>query len=54
LVVARLDPAPPSPPAAGLDGAIVLTGATTAAMAREADPAPAFVAATLAQLLLGR
>jgi glycerol 3-phosphatase-2 len=39
--------------AAGLDGAIVLTGATTAAMAREADPPPAFVAETLAQLLLG-
>jgi glycerol-1-phosphatase len=40
--------------AAGLDGAIVLTGATTAAMARDADPAPAFVAETLAELLLGR
>jgi len=39
--------------AAGLDGAIVLTGATTAAMARDADPPPAFVAETLAQLLLG-
>ena len=40
--------------AAGLDGAIVLTGATTAAMARDADPPPAFVAETLAALLLGR
>jgi ribonucleotide monophosphatase NagD (HAD superfamily) len=38
--------------AAGLDGAIVLTGATTAAMARDADPPPAFVAETLAELLL--
>jgi glycerol-1-phosphatase len=40
--------------AAGLDGAIVLTGATTAAMAREADPAPTFVAPTLADLVLAR
>jgi hypothetical protein len=32
----------------------VLTGATTAIMAREADPAPAFVASTLAELLLAR
>jgi glycerol-1-phosphatase len=40
--------------AAGLDGAIVLTGATTAAMARVADPAPAFVAPTLAELVLAR
>ena len=39
--------------AAGLDGAIVLTGATSAAMAREADPAPAFVSPSLAELLLG-
>jgi ribonucleotide monophosphatase NagD (HAD superfamily) len=38
--------------AAGLDGALVLTGASTAAMARDAEPAPAFVAATLAELLL--
>jgi glycerol-1-phosphatase len=38
--------------AAGLDGALVLTGASTAAMARDADPAPAFVAGSLAELLL--
>jgi HAD superfamily hydrolase (TIGR01450 family) len=38
--------------AAGLDGAIVLTGATTAIMAREADPPPAFIAPTLAELVL--
>ncbi|MGZ8634378.1 MAG: HAD-IIA family hydrolase [Solirubrobacteraceae bacterium] len=48
----RLDADVAGARAAGLDGAIVLTGATTAAMAREADPAPAFVAATLAELLL--
>jgi hypothetical protein len=30
----------------------VLTGATSAAMARDADPAPAFVAPTLAELVL--
>jgi glycerol-1-phosphatase len=39
--------------AAGLDGAIVLTGATSADTARDADPAPAFVAASLAELVLG-
>ncbi len=39
--------------AAGLDGAIVLTGATSAATARDADPAPAFVAPSLAELVLG-
>jgi ribonucleotide monophosphatase NagD (HAD superfamily) len=49
----RLDADVAGARAAGLDGAIVLTGATSAAMAREADPAPAFVAATLADLLLG-
>jgi HAD superfamily hydrolase (TIGR01450 family) len=38
--------------AAGLDGAIVLTGATTAAQARAADPPPVAVAATLADLVL--
>jgi HAD superfamily hydrolase (TIGR01450 family) len=37
--------------AAGLDGAIVLTGGTSAAMAGAADPAPAFVAGSLAELL---
>ena len=36
----------------GIDGAIVLTGATSPSMAREADPAPTFVAASLAELLL--
>jgi glycerol-1-phosphatase len=50
----RLDADVAGARAAGLDGAIVLTGATTALMAREADPAPAFVAPTLAELLLGR
>jgi len=39
--------------AAGLDCAIVLTGATGAADARAADPAPTFVAASLAELVLG-
>ena len=38
--------------AAGLDGAVVLTGATTAAAAAAAEPAPALVAATLAELVL--
>ena len=38
--------------AAGLDGAIVLTGATTAREAAMADPAPVAVAPTLADLLL--
>jgi glycerol-1-phosphatase len=38
--------------AAGLDGAVVLTGATSAAMARAADPTPAFIAGSLAELLL--
>jgi glycerol 3-phosphatase-2 len=50
----RLDADVAGARAAGLDGAIVLTGATTAAMAREAEPAPAFVAPTLADLLLAR
>jgi glycerol-1-phosphatase len=48
----RLDADVAGARAAGLDGAIVLTGATTATMARQADPAPAFVAPTLAELLL--
>jgi glycerol 3-phosphatase-2 len=48
----RLDADVAGARAAGLDGAIVLTGATSATMARDADPAPAFVAATLAELLL--
>jgi glycerol-1-phosphatase len=38
--------------AAGLDGAIVLSGATTAREAATADPAPVAVAPTLADLLL--
>jgi ribonucleotide monophosphatase NagD (HAD superfamily) len=49
----RLDADVAGARAAGLDGAIVLTGATSAATAREADPPPAFIAPTLAQLLLG-
>jgi glycerol-1-phosphatase len=48
----RLDADVAGARAAGIDGAIVLTGATSASMAREADPAPVFVAATLAELLL--
>ena len=48
----RLDADMAGAHAAGLDGALVLTGASTAAMARDADPAPAFVAASLAELLL--
>jgi HAD superfamily hydrolase (TIGR01450 family) len=48
----RLDTDVAGARAAGIDGAIVLTGATTAAMAREADPAPVFIAPTLADLLL--
>jgi glycerol 3-phosphatase-2 len=40
--------------AAGLDAALVLTGATSAEQAREADPAPVAVAASLAALLLDR
>jgi glycerol-1-phosphatase len=50
----RLDADVAGARAAGLDGAIVLTGATTALMARQADPPPAFVAPTLAALLLER
>jgi HAD superfamily hydrolase (TIGR01450 family) len=48
----RLDTDVAGARAAGLDGAIVLTGATSALMAREADPPPVFVAPTLAALLL--
>lgn len=40
--------------AAGLDGAIVLSGATSAAEALAADPPPDFVAPTLADLVLAR
>jgi len=50
----RLDADVAGAAAAGLDGAIVLTGATSAAMARAADPAPLFVAPTLADLVLAR
>ena len=38
--------------AAGVDGAVVLTGATSAAQAAAADPRPAHVAATLGDLVL--
>jgi len=48
----RLDADMAGARAAGLDGAVVLTGATSAAMARAADPAPAFIAGSLAELLL--
>jgi glycerol-1-phosphatase len=49
----RLDSDAAGARAAGLDCAIVLTGVTTAAEAQAADPAPALVAATLAELVLG-
>lgn len=48
----RLDSDVAGARAAGLDGALVLSGATSAADARAADPAPVAVAATLADLLL--
>jgi HAD superfamily hydrolase (TIGR01450 family) len=49
----RLDSDLAGAAAAGLDGAIVLTGSTSAAEARAAeDPGPVAVAATLAELLL--
>jgi glycerol 3-phosphatase-2 len=48
----RLDADMAGARAAGLDGAVVLTGATSAAMARAADPVPAFIAGSLAELLL--
>jgi glycerol-1-phosphatase len=48
----RLDADMAGARAAGLDGAVVLTGATSAAKARAADPAPAFIAGSLAELLL--
>lgn len=50
----RLDADVAGARAAGIDGAIVLSGATTAAMALAADPPPVFVAATLADLVLAR
>jgi glycerol-1-phosphatase len=50
----RLDADAGGARAAGLDCAIVLTGATSADEARAADPAPTHVAATLADLVLGR
>jgi len=50
----RLDADLAGAAAAGLDAAIVLTGATTAAEARAAqDPAPVAIASTLAELILG-
>jgi glycerol 3-phosphatase-2 len=48
----RLDADMAGARAADLDGAVVLTGATSAAMARAADPAPGFIAGSLAELLL--
>lgn len=38
---------------AGIDGAVVLTGSTTRADAEAADPPAAYIAATLAELVLG-
>ena len=49
----RLDADAGAARAAGLDVAIVLTGATSLAEAQAADPAPTFVAASLAELVLG-
>lgn len=50
----RLDSDLAGAAAAGLDGAIVLTGATTADEAHAAtDPAPVAIAASLAELVLG-
>ncbi len=49
----RLDVDAAGARAAGLDCAIVLTGITTAEEARAADPPPTFVAASLAELVLG-
>jgi glycerol 3-phosphatase-2 len=49
----RLDADVEGARATGLDGAVVLTGATTAEQAAAADPPPAYVAPTLADLLLG-
>jgi ribonucleotide monophosphatase NagD (HAD superfamily) len=50
----RLDADVEGARAAGIDGAIVLTGVTTAQEAEAADPAPAFIAASLADLVLPR
>jgi HAD superfamily hydrolase (TIGR01450 family) len=49
----RLDADAAGARAAGLDCAIVLTGATSDAEARAADPPPTHVAASLAELVLG-
>jgi HAD superfamily hydrolase (TIGR01450 family) len=49
----RLDTDAAGARAAGLDCAIVLTGATTREMADAADPPPVRVAASLAELVLG-
>jgi HAD superfamily hydrolase (TIGR01450 family) len=49
----RLDADAAGARAAGLDCAIVLTGATTAADLERADPAPTLSAASLADLVLG-
>lgn len=52
MVGDRLDSDLAGAHAAGIDGAIVLTGVTTAEEAAAADPAPVAVAATLADLVL--
>jgi glycerol-1-phosphatase len=49
----RLDADVAGARAAGLDGAIVLTGATSEREARAAEPPPLIVAASLAELVLG-
>lgn len=50
----RLDADVAGARAAGLDAAIVLSGATSAAMAAACDPPPTFIAPTLADLVLSR
>jgi HAD superfamily hydrolase (TIGR01450 family) len=50
----RLDADVEGARAAGIDGAIVLTGVTTAQEAEAADPAPTFIAPSLADLVLPR
>lgn len=53
MVGDRLDSDLDGAHAAGIDGAIVLSGVTTAEQAAAADPPPVAVAATLADLVLG-
>ena len=52
MVGDRLDADLAGAHAAGIDGAIVLTGVATLVAARDADPSPAAIAPTLADLVL--